>query len=368
MTRASRQLGFTDVVKCLIRPSLLAVLLFSASAQASSGSLSLLQSWKNLGNAPIAVSPDGSLVATTRSPARKPTYAPYSTRIDVRDTRSMKRLYQAQPANGDGKTLLFSPDSRTLWSAHTGTIHYDARSGKPLENREGSDGPGVSALAFATDGKQYVLAGVNVIGDSSVGLVDTMTGKWLWSGTPYPPTKAEGARANWVHSLAFSPDGLLVASGSGGGGVIVRNAKTGKRLRHLIDTAEAATQAMQKGWTAHADTVTEVHFLSPMRLLSASRDGTLKLWNAETGELIARMRLAGGLLAADATADGRILAATGRGLVLLATKQDELRMLETLWSTPHNPFTDVSVSQSDGKNIHVWLIARKGTLSHWLLH
>lgn len=349
-----------------LRPVLFIALLFSASAQASGGSLSLMENWQNMGNAPIAVSPDASLIATTRSPLGSP-YRPYDTRLEVRDTRTMKLLYRAQPANGDGKTLLFSPDSKTLWTAHTGTLHYDARSGQPLENREGSDGPGISALAFSPGGETYALAGVNVIGNHSVSLHDTASGKLQWSGTPSPPTSAESERANWVHSLAFSPDGSLVASGSGGGGVILRNAQTGKRLRHLTDTAEGATRAMRKGWTAHADTVTAVHFLSPTRLLSASRDGKMKLWNASTGKLVARLRLDAGLLATDVTSDGRVLAATGRGLVLVGTQEDELRMLEVLRSAPQNPFTDVSVTHKVGKAFHVWLMTRKGTLSHWLL-
>eukprot|EP00873_Tetraselmis_striata_P006292 jgi/Tetstr1/426556/TSEL_001632.t1 len=78
--------------------------------------------------------------------------------------------------------------------------------------------------------------------------------------------------AYYVTSVAFSPDGTLLASASEDGTVRVWNALTG----------EAALPQPLRG---HTGKVTSVAF-SPhgTRLASASEDGTVRVWNALTGE------------------------------------------------------------------------------------
>ena len=73
-----------------------------------------------------------------------------------------------------------------------------------------------------------------------------------------------------VNSVAFSPDGQRLASGSGDKTVKIWDSATGKELFAL------------KG---HADPVTSVAF-SPdgQRLASGSRDQTVKIWDSATGK------------------------------------------------------------------------------------
>ena len=77
---------------------------------------------------------------------------------------------------------------------------------------------------------------------------------------------------DWVFSVAFSPDGTTIASGSFDNTARLWNAQTGEHLRVLDD---------------HIDRVRSVAF-SPdgSMLASGSYDGTVRLWNPKTGDLL----------------------------------------------------------------------------------
>ena len=114
----------------------------------------------------------------------------------------------------------------------------------------------VTSVAFSPDGKRIVSGSR----DHTVKVWDVQTGKELLTLKGH----------NWdVFSVAFSPDGKRIAEGSLDHTVKVWDAHTGQQLLSL---------------TGHIDIVFSVAF-SPdsKRLASGSKDGTVKVWDAHTG-------------------------------------------------------------------------------------
>jgi len=114
----------------------------------------------------------------------------------------------------------------------------------------------VYSVAFSPDGSQ-VLTGS---GDNTAKLWDAATGTEIRTFSGY---------ASYVSSVAFSPDGSQVLTGSGEATAKLWDAATGTEIRTF---------------TGHAAPVYSVAF-SPdgSQVLTGSRDDTAKLWDAATG-------------------------------------------------------------------------------------
>ena len=117
----------------------------------------------------------------------------------------------------------------------------------------------VSALAFSSDGLQLASGSMN-----------TTVRLWDTTRTKGPITLQE--HTGWVNVLAFSPDGRMLASGSTDKTVLLWDTSTGELLATLI---------------GHINGIAALTF-SPdsTTLVSASTNGTVLFWNTETGETV----------------------------------------------------------------------------------
>jgi WD40 repeat protein len=106
---------------------------------------------------------------------------------------------------------------------------------------------------------------------------------------------------DWVNSVAFNPDGRILASASEDRTIKLLDVTTGEELRTL-----------KKGWwqKGHLAPVRTVAFSPDGRILaSGSDDNTIKLWNVRTGKLIRNLQEKGfGVNSIAFSPDGRTLA------------------------------------------------------------
>lgn len=173
------------------------------------------------------------------------------------------------------KAVSFSPDGTTiasggadgtvvLWHAATGNkIHVIDAHSKDVE-----------AVSFSPDGKMLATAGK----DNAIVLWDTATGKEIATLEVQPRKGLAGSigrwkslagHSQWVVTVAFSPDGRSLASGSSGKAVILWDVKAAEQMK-IIE--------------GHSGLVRSVAWSPDGRALaSGSEDNTIVLWDTSTG-------------------------------------------------------------------------------------
>lgn len=257
----------------------------------------------------ISFAPDGKMIAAGGDDGS----------VHVWDTATGKELYKLKGHTGIIRSVAFSPDGKLLlsagqdatdavklWNTVTGKLVATFSGGdrwfavfrpdgkalcvgsaiKDISSQETStvldDGPNLCG-AFSPDGTLF--AGGN---SNRLQIWDTSTGKVL-------KDLAQDGKAFW--SVAFSPDGKLLASGGLTSGVKLFDVPNRKAL-------EVASIGGDRS-------VRSVVFSPDSTLLAAAGErGGVGIWNVASGKIIARVPTAEGQGQAVAfTPDGRVLAA-----------------------------------------------------------
>jgi WD40 repeat protein len=156
--------------------------------------------------------------------------------------------------------LAWSPDSRLLGVVGNGGMVklWEAATGKELTAITFQSG--VSSLAFSPDSSMLV------VGTNAALLYDVVTGRQV-SAFLVPDSLPDGRPM----TVAFSPDGKMLAGGMMGGTAILWDVASGKVLRTFSDPS--------------AGSHSQVTF-SPDGNILALAHSRVSLWNVTTGEMI----------------------------------------------------------------------------------
>ena len=204
-------------------------------------------------------SPDGKAIATTGLNG-KITIWQWNDQVNeqgiVRVPPTLLHILEGVPKK-EIWSIAFSPDSQKL--ASTGndeTVRiWDVKTGKMLHRVDNTHENGGLAIAFSIDGKQVISGGK----DGNVKIWNVQTGT-----LSYVTNLGD---TNWIYGLKVSPNGKLIAA-----------AGSDKNIQ-IIDMVTVEQLKVLKGHTAEVNAI--AFSLDGNYLVSASRDNSLKLWNAE---------------------------------------------------------------------------------------
>ena len=269
----------------------------------------------------VVFSPDGEIIASA-SDDRTIRLWNVNTRKPIKTLMGHTDSVNSVVFSSDGETIASAGNDRTvrLWNANTGEL-LKALPGH-VEN--------VNTITFSPDGKTIAsgsgrLAYLGGGEDSGTCVGQEIR---LWNANTGEPIKTLKGHTSVVNSVVFSPDGNTIASGSGHWMGYEGKASAGEEVRLW----NANTGELIKTLTGHEDVVSSVAFSPDGNLIvsgdwydwdghlsSGTWSGEIRVWDAHTGEHLKTLTgHTGGVSSVAFSLDGKTLA-SGRtdGTILL---------------------------------------------------
>jgi WD40 repeat protein len=219
---------------------------------------------------------------------------------DILHAKKIQTFTHPKGNMGDRTPIAFSPDGKFFASGGKGTKLWDLATRQEIitfnEDR-------AVTISFSPDGKHILCAGPPVVGFISRDIPPNMKIFDVATGEEIRDFKLQYILENFIWSVAYSPDGKYVLSGSSKGKMILWNASLGKSIRTVV------------GSEGFMDRVTAVAFSSNGEYaLSGGSDNTVRLWNAKNlthlKTFVGHERI-GGIISVAFSPDGKYATSTG---------------------------------------------------------
>ncbi|HME92472.1 MAG TPA: hypothetical protein VKE49_13665, partial [Myxococcaceae bacterium] len=256
--------------------------------------------------------------------------------VQIWDARSYQRTTELPGYTGWIRCLLFHPDSRSFFTCDTGGVlkrwSVDGRLMFSVQTHQSSDPVSrfIWAITLSRDGARLATADWDEyarVWDSGTGkrvsevhepegllrgialspdgatLVTGGDSKFakVWDAHSGAPLKVLEGHTSAVHFAAYSADGTKMVTSSGDGTALVRSAESGAPLAKLV---------------GHLDSVTFAQFANDGRLITASADGSARIWNSQHGTRLWSLHEPDGFTFAGFSADEKsALIVNGLGVV-----------------------------------------------------
>jgi RNA polymerase sigma-70 factor (ECF subfamily) len=256
---------------------------------------------------------------------------------DLLDEPETHPLRTFKDSDSPIRAVAFSPDGKTLWTCpEDGRVSaWDVATGKKRASLNG-DGNKWVAMAVSPDGK-YVLTGGIIQATEGKGDDARKVDAGVMAGY------SAGLKGIWyevspstVRAVAYSPDGKRAAGACDDGGVLIRDAETGKAI-------------MAPGHGRQYGPLAAVAFSPDGKLVAAAGDeGKIRFWDVATGKEVRLIDAGRGKITSLAfSPDGRSLLTTSGGQLVrvwdVATGKD-MRIQEAVRAN-----VNTAIFSPDGK-------------------